>query len=124
MADKNIVKNKKADRRRRRVRSKIHGTPEKPRLTVCKSLKNIFVQIIDDVNRVTLAGAATNSKFVVTELEAGMNKTQKAYKVGQIIAQLAKDKGIETVVFDRNVSSYTGRIKAVADGAREGGLKF
>ena len=124
MADKNIVKNKKAEKRRRRVRSKVQGTPSIPRLTVCKSLKNVFVQIIDDVNRVTLAGAATNSKSVIPELEDGMNKTQKAHKVGELVAKMAKEKGIENVVFDRNVSGYTGRVKAVADGARDGCLKF
>lgn len=124
MADKNIVKAKKASRRRSRVRAKITGTAERPRLTVCKSLKNTFVQIVDDVNAVTIVGAATNSKFVRDEMEKGANKTKQAYKVGEIIARLAKEKGVESVVFDRNVSGYTGRIKAVADGAREGGLVF
>ena len=124
MADKNIVKQTKANRRRRRVRAKINGTPECPRLTVCKSLKNTFVQVIDDVNRVTLVGTATNAKAVRDQMEKGSNKTKQAYKVGEVIAAMAKEKGIEQVVFDRNVSGYTGRVKAVADGAREGGLKF
>ncbi len=124
MADKNIVKAKKALRRRMRVRKTIHGTPERPRLTVAKSLKNIFAQVVDDVNHITLAAVATNSKAMTDELKDDMNKTQQAFEVGKKIAQLAKDKGIEAVVFDRNLSRYHGRIKAVADGARKGGLKF
>ena len=124
MADKNVVKGVKANRRRSRVRGKISGTPERPRLTVAKSLKNIYVQIIDDINRVTLASAATNSKVVVSELEDGMTKTKQAFVVGKVIAKVAKEKGIEQVVFDKNVSRYHGRVKAVADGAREGGLKL
>ncbi|MEW6412199.1 MAG: 50S ribosomal protein L18 [Candidatus Zixiibacteriota bacterium] len=124
MADKNIVKAEKALRRRMRVRKTIVGTPERPRLTVAKSLKNVFAQVVDDVNHVTLVGVSTNSKALAGELKDDMNKTQQAFEVGKKIAQLAKDKGIETVVFDRNISRYHGRIKAVADGARKGGLKF
>ena len=124
MADKNVVKGVKANRRRSRVRGKISGTPTKPRLTVAKSLKNIYVQIIDDINRVTLASAATNSKIVASEFEDGMSKTKQAFVVGKVIAKVAKEKGIEQVVFDKNVSRYHGRVKAVADGAREGGLKL
>lgn len=124
MADKNVVKGVKAKRRRSRVRGKISGTPERPRLTVAKSLKNIYVQVIDDINRVTLAAAATNSKTVASELKDGMNKTKQAFVVGKIIAKVALEKGIEQVVFDKNVSRYHGRVKAVADGARKGGLKL
>ncbi len=124
MADKNITKSKKAIRRRMRVRKKVVGTPERPRLSVAKSLNNIFAQIIDDVNHVTLAAAASDNKTVTSEFSGEMTKTQKARKVGEVLARVAKEKGIETVVFDRNVSRYHGRIKAVADGAREGGLKF
>jgi large subunit ribosomal protein L18 len=124
MADKNIVKGKKATRRRMRVRKKIIGTPERPRLSVAKSLNNVFVQIVDDVNQVTLAASASNSKAVVAEFSGEMTKTQRARKVGEVLARIAKEKGIESVVFDRNVSRYHGRIKAVAEGAREGGLKF
>ena len=123
MADKNIVKAKKAIRRRKRVRSKVSGTAARPRLTVAKSLKNIFVQVVDDENHNTLVSAASNSKDIKAENEK-VTKTEVAKKVGIKIAQLAKEKGIETVVFDRNQNRYHGRIKAVADGAREGGLKF
>ncbi|MEA1979698.1 MAG: 50S ribosomal protein L18 [candidate division Zixibacteria bacterium] len=123
MADKNIVKTKKAIRRRKRVRSKVSGTTGRPRLTVAKSLKNIFVQVVDDENHNTLISAASNSKDFKTENKKA-TKTEAAKKVGIMIAQLAKEKGIETVVFDRNQNRYHGRIKAVAEGAREGGLKF
>jgi large subunit ribosomal protein L18 len=124
MSDKNLVKQKRAERRRKRVRGKIVGTAEKPRLTVAKSLKNVFVQIIDDENGVTLIGLATNSKDMAGVIEASDNKTAAARKVGVKIAEKAKAGGIETVVFDRNQSRFHGRIKAVAEGAREGGLKF
>jgi len=124
MADKNVVKGVKAKRRRMRVRGKISGTPAVPRLTVAKSLKNIYVQVIDDINRVTLASAATNSKSVASEIKDDMNKTKQAFLVGKMIAKVALEKGIEQVVFDKNVSRYHGRVKAVADGARDGGLKL
>ncbi len=124
MADKNIVRDEKEARRRKRVRGKIIGTPERPRLTVAKSLKNVFAQIVDDTNRVTLASASSNSKTIRPQIKSEMTKTEAAKVVGKVLAQLAKEKGIETVVFDRNVSRYHGRVKALADGAREGGLKF
>lgn len=124
MADKNIVKQKQAQKRRMRVRGKIHGTPEIPRLTVAKSLNNVFAQVIDDVNRVTLVAVASNSKSVKEKLKDKMTKVQISSVVGETIATLAKEKGIENVVFDRNISLYHGRIKAVADGARKAGLKF
>lgn len=124
MADKNVMKSLRAERRRRRVRGKVRGTADRPRMTVAKSLKNTFVQIIDDEAGHTVVGAASNSKQVREQVEDGMTRTQVAKKVGEVIAQLAKDKGIEAVVFDRNRFVYHGRIKAVAEGAREGGLKF
>ncbi|MFQ6009112.1 MAG: 50S ribosomal protein L18 [Candidatus Zixiibacteriota bacterium] len=124
MADENIEKTKRAIRRRRRVRLLVVGTAERPRLTVSKSLKNIFAQIVDDEKMMTLVAAASNSQCVKPELKKGMTKTEKAKVVGLILAQKAKQKGIAKVVFDRNKYKYHGRIKAVADGAREGGLEF
>ncbi len=124
MADKNVMKDRRAERRRRRVRGKVFGTSECPRLTVAKSLKNVFAQIIDDEKRVTLVGAASNSKDVVSVLAEDDKKSDVSKKVGKAIAQLAKEKGIERVVFDRNCNRFHGRVKALADGAREGGLKF
>lgn len=100
------------------------GTPQIPRLTVAKSLNNVFVQVVDDVNRVTLVSASTNSKTVKAKVKDDMSKTEASHQAGLILAELAKEKGIEKVVFDRNTSQYHGRVKAVADGARKGGLKF
>lgn len=123
MADKSVVKYKRAERRRARVRSKVVGTSDRPRLTVAKSLNNVFVQIVDDRKGATLVGLATNSKDV-RDLLASKSKTEAAKEVGKKIAELAQAKGIESVVFDRNRYVFHGRVKAVADGAREGGLKF
>jgi large subunit ribosomal protein L18 len=124
MADKNVVKNKIAERRKRRVRGKVLGTAERPRLTVCKTLSNVSVQVVDDIQGITLVGLASNSKLMRELIEAADTKTAAAKKVGTKVAELAKAKGIETVVFDRNRYRYHGRVRAVAEGAREGGLKF
>jgi large subunit ribosomal protein L18 len=124
MADKNIVKQKQADRRRLRVRKKVVGTLECPRLTVAKSLKNIFVQLIDDQRGVTLVALSSNSKGFDGDRSGKTTKTTIAKQVGMKLAEMAKAKGIGTVVFDRNKYRFHGRIKAVADGAREGGLQF
>ena len=109
--------------RHQRVRKDLYGTPEKPRLCVFRSNKNISVQIIDDVNGVTLASASTLDKELKGQIEYGGNK-DAAKKVGEAIAKRALDKGIETVAFDRGGFLYHGRVKELADGAREGGLKF
>ena len=107
-------------KRHKRVRAKISGTPERPRLNVFRSATNIYAQIIDDVNGVTLVSANTLEK----EFEGATGNCEAAKKVGQMIAERAKAKGIEEVVFDRGGYVYHGRVAAVADGAREGGLKF
>ena len=114
--------NKKAMRLKRhvRVRGKISGTPERPRLNVFRSNANIYAQIIDDVNGVTLVSANTLEK----ELEGSTGNCEGAKKVGQVLAERAKAKGIEEVVFDRGGYVYHGRVAALAEGAREGGLKF
>ncbi len=116
---------KNADRQRRhaRVRKHISGTAERPRLSVYRSSKNIYVQFIDDVNGVTLASCSTLEKSVKAEV-AGKKKTEAAKIVGKIAAERAKEKGIATVVFDRGGYNYTGRIRSLADGAREAGLEF
>jgi large subunit ribosomal protein L18 len=113
-----------AERRRRRVRGKVFGSTERPRLTVRKTLKNVTVQLIDDVKRVTIVGLASNSKAMADLIAADDTKTAAAKKVGTKLAELAKEKGVKSVVFDRNRYRYHGRVKAVAEGAREGGLKF
>lgn len=124
MADKNKVKDKMSKRRRLRVRSKIKGTAVRPRLTVFKSLNNVTVQVIDDIGHCTLIGLSTKSTAMSSLIEAADSKTIRAGKVGQKVAEMAKEKGIEKVVFDRNRYRYHGRVKAVADGARKGGLQF
>jgi len=124
MADKNIVKSKRLKRQRLRVREKINGTSERPRLSVTKSLKNIFAQIIDDENKITMVAASSLSGNVKPNLKTGMKKSDVAKIVGEIIGKEAMEKGISSVVFDRNRNRFHGRIKAVAEGAREAGLKF
>ena len=113
---------KKAMRLKRhvRVRGKISGTPECPRLNVFRSNANIYAQIIDDVNGVTLASASTLDK----EFEGATGNIEAAKKVGAVLAERAKAKGIEEVVFDRGGYIYHGRVAALAEGAREAGLKF
>ena len=106
-------------RRAVRVRSKVQGTPQRPRLSVFRSNRAIWAQVIDDRNGRTLASAAT---MQVTE--KGLSKTDQAAKVGQLLAERAKAAGIEKVVFDRGAYLYHGRVKALADGARQGGLDF
>ena len=112
--------NEKRLHRHKRVRAKISGTPERPRLCVFRSEKNIYAQVIDDVNGVTLCAAASNEK----DFGAYGGNQDAAKKVGNMIAERAKAKGIEAVVFDRGGYVYHGRVAALADGAREGGLTF
>ena len=112
-------------RRRRRLsnRRRVAGTPSRPRLAVYRSSKHISAQIIDDAEGKTLAAATSTAKAIASEL-AGKTKTEKAAAVGAEIAKRAKDAGVEKVVFDRGFSKYHGRVKALADAAREAGLKF
>ena len=112
--------NKARLKRHARVRSKVSGTPECPRLDVFRSAKHIYVQVIDDVNGVTLASASTVEK----DFGAYGGNKEAAKKVGEMIAKRALEKGIENVVFDRGGYIYHGRVKVLAEGAREGGLKF
>lgn len=112
--------NKARAKRHQRVRAKISGTAECPRLNVYRSLSHIYAQLIDDVKGVTLAAASTVEKDFE---EYGGNKTA-ARKVGELIAQRAKEKGIEECVFDRGGYIYHGRVQELAEGARSGGLKF
>lgn len=112
------AKKERADRRARRVRARIRGTAECPRLTVKRSLKHIYAQLIDDATGRTLAAASDKDV-------AGSGKpVEKAKAVGSKLAEKAKAAGIGPVVFDRGSSRYTGRVAALADGAREGGLQF
>ena len=118
---KKLDRNKLREKKHRSIRRKIVGTAERPRLSVYRSLKNIFVQIIDDNAGKTLVSASTIEKGSKTENGSNI---EAAKKVGEAIAKKALDKGIDTVVFDRSGYVYTGRVKALADAAREAGLKF
>ena len=117
---KYINKNAMRQKRHVRVRGKISGTPERPRLNVFRSNANIYAQIIDDVNGVTLVSANTLEK----DFEGATGNAEAAKKVGTVLAERAKAKGIEQVVFDRSGYIFHGRVAALAEGAREAGLKF
>jgi large subunit ribosomal protein L18 len=110
-------------RRHRRVRKNIWGTPDRPRLNVFRSSSEIYVQIIDDFQGHTLASASSIDAELRPEME-GLSNMEQAQKVGQAIAKRAKEAGITQVVFDRGGYKYIGRVKAMAEAAREGGLDF
>jgi large subunit ribosomal protein L18 len=109
-------------RRHRRIRVSLRGSGERPRLNVFRSLHHIYCQVIDDATGTTLAAASTNEPDLRGSVSG--SKTDRARTVGKAIAERAKDKGINTVVFDRGGYLYHGRVKALADAAREAGLKF
>ncbi|KRN31492.1 50S ribosomal protein L18 [Lactobacillus selangorensis] len=113
-------KNKTRQKRHARVRGKISGTAERPRLNVFRSNKNIYAQLIDDVAGVTLASASSIDK----DLNASGTKTEEAAEVGKLLAQRATEKGYKDVVFDRGGYLYHGRVQALAEAARENGLEF
>lgn len=116
-------KNKARLKRHLRVRKKIQGTAERPRLNVYRSSKHIYAQLIDDVAGVTLVSASTIDKGLSSEIGNGGN-VESARKVGELIAKRAQEKGVKNVVFDRGGYLYHGRIQALADAAREAGLEF
>ncbi len=111
------------EKRKARIRRKVTGTPERPRLTVYKSLRHMYAQLVDDTSGKTLVAVSTGSKALKADVKED-DKTAAAKKVGAAIARAAKEKGIEAVVFDRNGFDYHGRVQAVAAAAREAGLKF
>jgi large subunit ribosomal protein L18 len=115
-----LTKVQARERRKRRIRGKITGTADRPRLAVFRSNKGISAQLIDDVEGKTIAGAS----WVTLPKSFKGNKTEQAAEVGKRLAAAAKQSGIETCVFDRGGYLYHGRVKALADGARKGGLKF
>jgi large subunit ribosomal protein L18 len=117
-----LTKSERRLRIKRRIRKRISGTTEKPRLTVFRSNTDIYVQLIDDSKGVTLAAASSLVKDI--KEKTSINKTEQARLVGQLAAKVAIEKGISEVVFDRNGYLYHGRVKALADAAREGGLKI
>jgi large subunit ribosomal protein L18 len=117
------IGNKVRLRKHIRVRKKVEGTGERPRLNVFRSLNHIYAQVIDDVTGNTLVAASTLDEALKGKVESGGNKTA-AREVGKLVAQKAIDKGIKTVVFDRGGYLFHGRVKELADGAREAGLEF
>jgi large subunit ribosomal protein L18 len=117
------LKNVRHARRDRRVRKDISGTPSRPRLTVFRSLKHIYAQVIDDVSAKTLVSASTVDAEVRSKA-AGLSKVEESRLVGALLADRAKAANVTSVAFDRNGFLYHGRVKALADAAREGGLDF
>lgn len=123
---KRKIKNDNERRRARRalsIRKRVEGTQERPRLTVFRSARHIYAQLVDDITGVTLCGASTLTEGMAEAIK-GLKKTQAAEKVGLKVAEVAKAKGIDAVVFDRKGRPFHGRIAALAKGARDGGLKF
>jgi len=120
-----MAKSKEETRARRKmsIRKKVNGTAERPRLSVFRSAKHIYAQVIDDTAHKTVAMASTMDETLKGSL-SGLKKSEKAKKIGAAIAERCKAKGIEAVVFDRNGFIYHGRVQALADAAREAGLKF
>ena len=116
-------RNEARQRRHRRVRAKVSGTPQRPRLNVFRSLTNIYAQLIDDSRGHTLASASTIDPDVVKQID-GLNRVAQARIVGQVLAERAKQAGITTAVFDRSGYRYHGRVQALAEASREGGLQF
>jgi large subunit ribosomal protein L18 len=116
--------NKRRLRIKTTIRKRIYGTTERPRLSVYRSLDDIYGQIIDDTAGKTLVALSSNSKEIKEEIAGAKTKIEKSVVVGKLLAKKAIEKKIDVVVFDRNGYLYHGRVKALADGAREGGLKF
>jgi len=121
MADKTRFEARK--HREARVRSRIEGTQQRPRLSIFRSLSEIYAQVIDDQAGSTLVSASTIDQELRGKMK-GLKKSEQAKLVGKTLAERAKKKGVKTVVFDRGGFKYRGRVKALADGAREGGLEF
>lgn len=115
------AKEQRRQKLRWRIRTRVSGTATRPRLSVFRSNKDIYAQLIDDVTGHTLAAASSREKEIYS---AGGTKVEKSAKVGRLLAERAKAAGIETCTFDRGGYLYHGRVKSLADGAREGGLKF
>ena len=115
------TRDQRRHQRHLRVRHKVSGSPERPRLVVFRSSKHIYAQLVDDTRGVTLVGAADRSEGVAVE---GKGKTARSFALGQLVARKAKEQGITKVVFYRGGYQYHGRVKSLADGARKGGLEF
>ena len=115
---------RRKERIRFRIKKKIQGTAERPRLVVFRSLNHVYAQLVDDVNSKTIVSASSKSKEIEAKVKGASGKVDKSKEVGKLIGEKAKSANIERVVFDRNGYLYHGRVKALADGARESGLHF
>jgi len=127
MTDQRVAlkhKKKMLQRRKKHIRKTLIGTPERPRLLVYRSNRNVFVQLRDDINDKTITGCSTLTPALKKEIEKAAGKIAKAELIGKHVAKLATDKGIKKIAFDRNGRKYHGRVKAVAEGARAGGLEL
>ncbi len=123
MASTHKTRSAARSRRHTRVRQNVAGTPDRPRLCVFRSLSGIYAQVIDDIAGNTLVSASTIDPAIREQVK-GLKQAEKAHLVGKTLAERALGKGIQTVSFDRGGYKYSGRVKALAEGAREGGLKF
>lgn len=119
-----LRKRRRLQRRRMHVKKKVYGTPERQRMVVYRSNRHIYVQIIDDINHRTIVGCSTLTPILREKISKDTSKIDQAKIVGEHIAALAKEKGVNKVSFDRNGRSYHGRAKALAEGARSGGIEF
>jgi large subunit ribosomal protein L18 len=124
MADKQLIKKFKQERSKMRVRKRVKGTPSRPRLCVFRSLNNIYVQVIDDLTGKTLVSCSSIDKDMKDAVKAAKKKSELSLIIGEQVAKKAMTAGIKSVVFDRSRYQYHGRVKAVAEGARKGGLEF
>jgi large subunit ribosomal protein L18 len=124
MRDHNIQKREARIRRKKHIRKVVRGTTERPRLVVYRSLKNIYAQLVDDVRMVTISGVSSLTPGLKDTLSEAKTVKERCKIVGKAIAEVAKEHGITQVVFDRNGFPYHGKVKALAEGAREGGLSF
>lgn len=114
----------RAERRKKRSKRGLYGTPERPRLVVYKSLRQIYGQFADDASQKTITGVSSLCPALRESFQPGMRKLEIAKIVGAHLARMARERGIESVIFDRNGNAYRGRVKALAEAAREGGLQF
>lgn len=124
MASKQLEKTFKEERRQRRVRKKVTGTGERPRLCVYRSLRHVYAQLIDDVLGRTMLSCSSVDKAMADSVKQAKHKSDLSFIVGENLGKMALDKGISEVVFDRNRYQYQGRVKALAEGARKAGLRF
>jgi large subunit ribosomal protein L18 len=124
MPNKTIKKRESKDRRHKHILMTVRGNQERPRLVVYRSNQHIYAQLVDDVKQQTLFGVSTLSKPIAAELKKAKSKVEKAKVIGKYVASIAKEKGVQKIVFDRGGYLYHGRVKALAEGAREGGLVF